>query len=121
VNNNYFIPEIGEEVLVGFQGDNAQNPYVLGTHYNGIESEKEYNYYIGFSSREESYSYHLTFNAKDGSWFSLDKSDSFIPWGEKEIRTKNIVEKKHKSPVQLDISWYTYEKTIKTDNGIVVK
>jgi type VI secretion system secreted protein VgrG len=34
----YFIPEIGEEVLVGFQGDNAQNPYVLGTHYNGIES-----------------------------------------------------------------------------------
>jgi hypothetical protein len=72
--------------------------------------EKEYNYDIGFSSREESYGYHLTFNAKDGSWFSLDKSDSFIPWGEKEIRTKHIVEKKHKSPVQLDISWYTYEK-----------
>jgi hypothetical protein len=72
--------------------------------------EKEYNYDIGFSSREESYGYHLTFNAKDGSWFSLDKSDSFIPWGEKEIRTKNSIEKKHKSPVQLDISWYTYEK-----------
>jgi type VI secretion system secreted protein VgrG len=34
----YFIPEIGEEVLVGFEGDNAQNPYVLGTHYNGNES-----------------------------------------------------------------------------------
>ncbi len=34
----YFIPEIGEEVLVGFEGSNAQNPYVLGTHYNGIES-----------------------------------------------------------------------------------
>ncbi|MEL1255772.1 phage baseplate assembly protein V, partial [Flavobacterium sp. DGU38] len=31
----YFIPEIGEEVLVGFEGDNAQNPYVLGTQYNG--------------------------------------------------------------------------------------
>ncbi|WP_167343419.1 DUF2931 family protein [Flavobacterium chungangense] len=75
--------------------------------------EKEYNYDIGFSSREESYGYHLTFNAKDGSWFSLDKSDSFVPWGEKEIRTKNIVEKKHKSPVQLDISWYTYEKNYK--------
>ncbi|MCV9926918.1 phage baseplate assembly protein V [Flavobacterium sp. LS1R49] len=31
----YFIPEIGEEVLVGFEGGNAQNPYVLGTQYNG--------------------------------------------------------------------------------------
>ena len=31
----YFIPEIDKEVLVGFEGDNAQNPYVLGTNYNG--------------------------------------------------------------------------------------
>ncbi|CAD0003102.1 type VI secretion system Vgr family protein [Flavobacterium salmonis] len=34
----YFIPEIGEEVLVGFEGSNAQNPYVLGTQYNGSQS-----------------------------------------------------------------------------------
>ncbi|QLC66169.1 type IV secretion protein Rhs [Flavobacterium sp. LPB0248] len=34
----YFIPEIGEEVLVGFEGGNAQNPYVIGAHYNGNES-----------------------------------------------------------------------------------
>ena len=34
----YFIPEIDEEVLVGFEGGNAQNPYVLGTHYNGSQS-----------------------------------------------------------------------------------
>ncbi|NRS90688.1 uncharacterized protein involved in type VI secretion and phage assembly [Flavobacterium sp. 7E] len=34
----YFIPEIGEEVLVGFEGNNAQNPYVLGSQYNGSES-----------------------------------------------------------------------------------
>jgi uncharacterized protein involved in type VI secretion and phage assembly len=34
----YFIPEIDEEVLVGFEGGNAQNPYVLGTQYNGSES-----------------------------------------------------------------------------------
>ena len=30
----YFIPEIGEEVLVGFEGGNAENPYVIGTRYN---------------------------------------------------------------------------------------
>lgn len=34
----YFIPEIDEEVLVGFEGGNAQKPYVLGTQYNGSES-----------------------------------------------------------------------------------
>ncbi|MEO7975557.1 phage baseplate assembly protein V [Flavobacterium sp.] len=34
----YFIPEIDEEVLVSFEGGNAQNPYVLGTQYNGSQS-----------------------------------------------------------------------------------
>ena len=34
----YFIPEIDEEVLVGFEGGNAQNPYVLGAQYNGSQS-----------------------------------------------------------------------------------
>ncbi|MFD0860711.1 type VI secretion system Vgr family protein [Sungkyunkwania multivorans] len=31
----HFIPEIGEEVLVGFEGGNAERPFVLGTLYNG--------------------------------------------------------------------------------------
>lgn len=33
----YFVPEIGEEVLVDFQGGNAEKPYVIGTQYNGKE------------------------------------------------------------------------------------
>jgi type VI secretion system secreted protein VgrG len=31
----YFVPEIGEEVLVGFESGNAEKPYVMGTQYNG--------------------------------------------------------------------------------------
>ena len=31
----YFIPEIGEEVLVDFEGGNAERPFVIGAHYNG--------------------------------------------------------------------------------------
>ncbi|HNY01698.1 MAG TPA: type VI secretion system Vgr family protein [Bacteroidales bacterium] len=31
----FFIPEVGEEVLVAFENDNAENPYVVGAHYNG--------------------------------------------------------------------------------------
>jgi uncharacterized protein involved in type VI secretion and phage assembly len=34
----YFIPEKGEEVLVGFEGGNAEKPYVIGTQYNGKQS-----------------------------------------------------------------------------------
>ena len=34
----YFIPEIGEEVLIGFENNNAEKPFVLGAVYNGSES-----------------------------------------------------------------------------------
>ena len=34
----YFIPEIGEEVIVGFEGGNAEKPYVLGSLYNGKQA-----------------------------------------------------------------------------------
>jgi type VI secretion system secreted protein VgrG len=34
----YFVPEVGEEVLVGFEGGSAERPYVIGTQYNGSES-----------------------------------------------------------------------------------
>jgi type VI secretion system secreted protein VgrG len=34
----YFVPEVGEEVLVGFEGGSAERPYVKGSHYNGSES-----------------------------------------------------------------------------------
>ena len=34
----YFIPEIDEEVLVGFEGGSAERPYIMGTNYNGRES-----------------------------------------------------------------------------------
>ncbi|GAA5092378.1 phage baseplate assembly protein V [Chryseobacterium ginsengisoli] len=34
----HFIPEIGEEVLVGHESGNAEKPFVMGTHYNGSET-----------------------------------------------------------------------------------
>ncbi|MDI9309679.1 MAG: type VI secretion system Vgr family protein [Limnohabitans sp.] len=33
----YFIPEIGEEVQIGFENNNAEKPFVLGAVYNGNE------------------------------------------------------------------------------------
>ena len=31
----YFVPEVGEEVQVGFEQDNAERPFVLGSLYHG--------------------------------------------------------------------------------------
>lgn len=31
----HFIPEVNEEVLIGFEGGNAEHPYMLGSLYNG--------------------------------------------------------------------------------------
>jgi type VI secretion system secreted protein VgrG len=31
----YFVPETGEEVMVGFEGGNAEMPYVIGSFYHG--------------------------------------------------------------------------------------
>ena len=33
----YFIPEIGEEVMVAFENGNAEKPYVVGTLYHGLQ------------------------------------------------------------------------------------
>lgn len=33
----YFIPEIGEEVFVSFEGGNPEKPFIIGTQYNGNE------------------------------------------------------------------------------------
>lgn len=35
IKGHQFIPEIGEEVMVGFEMDNAEKPYIIGALYNG--------------------------------------------------------------------------------------
>jgi uncharacterized protein involved in type VI secretion and phage assembly len=38
----YMIPEVGEEVLVAFEKNNPEKPYVLGSMYNGIEKPSKW-------------------------------------------------------------------------------
>lgn len=33
-----FIPEVGEEVIIGFEGGNADRPYVMGALFNGVDN-----------------------------------------------------------------------------------
>jgi uncharacterized protein involved in type VI secretion and phage assembly len=34
----FFIPEVGEEIIAGFEGDSSVKPYVIGTVYHGAAS-----------------------------------------------------------------------------------
>lgn len=45
-----FIPEIGEEVMVGFEMDNAERPYIIGSFYNGGNGKPDENWAV---SKEE--------------------------------------------------------------------
>lgn len=36
-----FVPEVGEEVMVGFEMDNAERPYIIGSLYNGGTGKPE--------------------------------------------------------------------------------
>lgn len=55
-----FIPEIGEEVMIDFEGGNAERPYVKGTLYNGVDDV-------------------------DGAWVASNNSQNQV----KAIRTRN--------------------------------
>lgn len=41
IKGHQFIPEIGEEVMVGFEMDNAERPYIIGALYNGGEGKPD--------------------------------------------------------------------------------
>ncbi len=38
----HFIPEVGEEVLIGFEGGNAERPFVMGALYTGVNKPEEW-------------------------------------------------------------------------------
>lgn len=45
-----FVPEIGEEVMVGFEMNNAERPYIIGSFYNGGSGKPDENWAV---SKEE--------------------------------------------------------------------
>lgn len=73
----YFIPEVGEEVLIAFEGGNAEKPFVLGAMYNGGASS-------GYANSENTVkaihtrSGHIIKFTEDESILITDKSGNLI-------------------------------------------
>jgi type VI secretion system secreted protein VgrG len=74
----YFIPEIGEEVLVGFEGGNVDCPYVMGAHYNGSESSSYNTSGNDIKVIQTRSGCKILINDADGSILTEDKAGSKV-------------------------------------------
>jgi type VI secretion system secreted protein VgrG len=69
----FFIPEINEEVIVGFEGDSSIKPYVIGTVYHGKASNTYSNTGNDVKALQTRSGNQMVMNDKDGSVYVSDK------------------------------------------------
>jgi type VI secretion system secreted protein VgrG len=69
----FFIPEVGEEVIVGFEGDSPMKPYIIGTVYHGKASNTYSNGGNDVKALQTRSGNKVIMNDKDGSVFVEDK------------------------------------------------
>jgi type VI secretion system secreted protein VgrG len=69
----FFIPEVGEEVIVGFEGDSPTKPYIIGTVYHGKASNAYSNGGNDVKALQTRSGNKVIMNDADGSVFVEDK------------------------------------------------
>ena len=74
----YINPEIGETVLVAFQGGNAEAPIVLGTAYNGEEISEYFTPNNDLKAIRTRSTTKIVFNDAEGSLLNEDAAGSYI-------------------------------------------
>ena len=67
---SYWRPEINDEVLVSFEGGNAQKPYVIGSHYNGKSAPEFFDPKNMIKAIKMRFGQLLKFVEKVGIWLS---------------------------------------------------
>jgi type VI secretion system secreted protein VgrG len=76
---SFFIPEVNEEVMVAFEGNNPSKPFILGTVYNGKdkppESAGEANDIKVLRTRSGN---RIVMNDKEGSLTLVDQKDNKV-------------------------------------------
>jgi type VI secretion system secreted protein VgrG len=74
----YFMPEIGEEVIIGFEGGSATKPYMIGSVYHGKATNSFGNAGNDVKALQTRSGTKLIMNDKDGSVFIEDKGGNSI-------------------------------------------
>jgi uncharacterized protein involved in type VI secretion and phage assembly len=99
----YFLPEVGDEVLVAFEHGNIEFPYILGALWNGKDKPPETN--------EDGKNNKRTIKSRSGHTITLDDTD-----GEEKIE---IVDKSKKNSIVVNAKENTI--TISADADITLK
>lgn len=74
----FFIPETGEEVIVGFEGDSPVKPYIIGTVYHGKANITYSNSDNDVKAIQTRSGNKILMNDKEGSIFVEDKDGNSI-------------------------------------------
>lgn len=74
----FFIPEAGEEVITGFEGDNATRPYIIGAVYHGKANNAFGNAANDVKALQTRSGNKVILNDKDGSVFVEDKDGNSV-------------------------------------------
>lgn len=74
----FFIPETGEEVIVGFEGDSPVKPYIIGTVYHGKATTEYSNNDNDVKAIQTRSGNKILMNDKEGSVFVEDKDGNSI-------------------------------------------
>lgn len=74
----FFIPETGEEVIVGFEGDSPTKPYIIGTVYHGKANTEYSNSDNDVKAIQTRSGNKIVMNDKEGSIFLEDKDANSI-------------------------------------------
>jgi len=74
----FFMPEVGEEVIIGFEGDSPIKPYVIGTVYHGKASNTYGNGGNDVKALQTRSGNKVIMNDADGSVFVEDKGGNSI-------------------------------------------
>ncbi|MBC9913109.1 type VI secretion system Vgr family protein [Chitinophaga varians] len=74
----FFIPEAGEEVIVGFEGDSAIRPYIIGAVYHGQANNSFGNAANDIKALQTRSGNKIILNDKDGSVLVEDKDGNHM-------------------------------------------
>lgn len=86
----HFIPEVGEEVIVGFEGDSPLKPYIIGTVYHGKASNTYSNAGNDVKALQTRSGNKVVMNDKDGSVHVQDsKGNDMMMDGAGNINVKS--------------------------------
>ncbi len=98
----FFLPEVGDEVLLAFEGGDISRPYVIGALWNGVDTPPETNS-----------------DGKNGLRFIKSRSGHLIRFNDQEGSEKiEIIDKSGKNLVTIDSK--TNKLTLSADGDIEI-